>query len=102
MKTFADRERAEEAHYAHQLETLFRHRMASIRYLADWSAGVLGLEDAARAEHVDKLVTFALSQADDLDVCAKLVADLAGAGHSKALKEAEDVLAEGRARAMAA
>lgn len=80
MTNFNDRERAEEAHFAHDEEMLFRIHARRNRLLGQWAAEQMSLS-AAEAESYSKSVVQAdFEEAGDEDVIRKLLGDLTAAG----------------------
>ena len=74
MTTFNDRERAEEAKFAHDEEMQFRIHARRNRLLGQWAADRMGLS-AVEADAYAKSVV----QADE-DVVRKLLGDMVAAG----------------------
>lgn len=80
MTTFQDKERAEEAKFAHDEEMLFRIHARRNRLLGAWAAEQMGLS-AAEADAYSKAVVQAdFEEAGDEDVVRKLLGDLVSAG----------------------
>ncbi len=80
MTDFNDRERAEEAKYAHDEEVHFRIQVRRNRLLGTWAAEKMGLS-AVEAEAYGKAVVQAdFEEAGDEDVIRKLLGDLTSAG----------------------
>ena len=80
MTSFQDRERAEEAKFAHDEEMLFRIHARRNRLLGQWAADRMGLS-AVEAESYSKGVVQAdFEEAGDEDVVRKLLGDLVAAG----------------------
>ena len=80
MTTFNDRERAEEAKFAHDGEMEFRIHARRNRLLGGWAATRMGLS-AAEAEAYGKSVVQAdFEESGDEDVVRKLLGDLTLAG----------------------
>jgi hypothetical protein len=80
MTDFNDRERAEEAKYAHDEEVHFRIQVRRNKLLGAWAAEKMGLS-AVEAEGYAKAVVQAdFEEAGDEDVIRKLLGDLTSAG----------------------
>jgi hypothetical protein len=80
MTDFNDRERAEEAKFAHDEEMQFRVHARRNRLLGTWAAEKMGLS-AVEAEGYAKAVVQAdFEEAGDEDVIRKLLGDLTSAG----------------------
>ncbi|MEN9924199.1 DUF1476 domain-containing protein [Novosphingobium sp. NPDC080210] len=80
MTDFKDRERAEEAKFAHDEEMQFRIIARRNRLLGGWAAEKMGLS-AVEAEAYSKAVVQAeFEEAGDEDVIRKLLGDLVSAG----------------------
>lgn len=80
MTDFKDRERAEEAKFAHDEEMQFRVHARRNRLLGAWAAEKMGLS-AVEAEGYAKAVVQAdFEESGDEDVIRKLLGDLVSAG----------------------
>jgi hypothetical protein len=80
MTDFKDRERAEEAKFAHDGETAFRIAARRNRLLGEWAAALMGLT-AEEADAYRKAVVQAdFEETGDEDVIRKLLGDLTAAG----------------------
>ncbi|MEQ1496460.1 MAG: DUF1476 domain-containing protein [Novosphingobium sp.] len=80
MTDFNDRERAEEAKFAHDEEMQFRVHARRNRLLGTWAAEKMGLS-AVEAEGYAKAVVQAdFEESGDEDVIRKLLGDLVSAG----------------------
>lgn len=80
MTDFKDRERAEEAKFAHDGETAFRIAARRNRLLGEWAAGRMELT-AEEADAYRKAVVQAdFEETGDEDVIRKLLGDLTAAG----------------------
>ena len=78
MTTFDDRERAQEAKFAHDAELNFKAEARRNRLLGEWAAALLGKTgDDARA-YAMTVLTSDFEEPGDEDVYRKLAADLAG------------------------
>jgi len=79
MTTFNDRERGEEAKFAHDEEMMFRIAARRNRLLGAWAAELMGLS-AVEAEAYSKSVVQAdFEESGDEDVIRKLLGDLTSA-----------------------
>lgn len=78
MTTFDDRERAQEAKFAHDAELNFKAEARRNRLLGEWAAGLLGKAgDDARA-YAMTVLTSDFDEPGDEDVYRKLAGDLEG------------------------
>ncbi len=80
MTTFQDRERAEEAKFAHDQEMLFRIQARRNRLLGQWAAERMGLSAAETEGYAKGVVQTDFEEASDEDVIRKLLGDLISAG----------------------
>jgi len=80
MTTFDDRERAEEAKYAHDEEMLFRIHARRNRLVGQWAADRMGLSAVEAEAYAKSVVQADFEEAGDEDVIRKLLGDLVGAG----------------------
>jgi len=80
MTTFDDRERAEEAKFAHDAEMQFRIQARRNRLLGEWAADRMGLSTAERDAYAKAVVQADFEEAGDEDVVRKLLGDLTSAG----------------------
>ena len=80
MTTFNDRERGEEAHFAHDEEMLFRITARRNRLLGQWAAERMGLSAAETDAYAKSVVQADFEEAGDEDVIRKLLGDLTSAG----------------------
>ncbi len=80
MTTFDDRERAEEAKFAHDADMLFRIQARRNRLLGEWAAERMGLSPAEREAYAKAVVQADFEEAGDEDVIRKLLGDLTSAG----------------------
>ncbi|WP_421848378.1 DUF1476 domain-containing protein [Novosphingobium sp.] len=76
MTTFEDRERAEEAKFAHDEETLFRIQARRNKLLGHWAAVRMGLDAAETEAYARSVVQAEFEEAGDEDVVRKLLGDL--------------------------
>jgi len=80
MTTFDDRERAEEAKFAHDEEMQFRIQARRNRLLGAWAAERMGLTAAEAEAYAKSVVQADFEEAGDEDVIRKLLGDLVSAG----------------------
>lgn len=80
MTTFNDRERAEEAKYAHDEEMQFRIHARRNRLVGNWAAERMGLSAAETESYSKSVVQADFEEAGDEDVVRKLLGDLTSAG----------------------
>ena len=80
MTNFNDRERAEEAKYAHDEDTQFRIHARRNRLLGEWAAARMGLSPAETEAYAKSVVQADFEEAGHEDVVRKLIGDLISAG----------------------
>lgn len=80
MTDFKDRERAEEAKFAHDEEMLFRVHARRNRLLGQWAAERMSLSAAEAEAYAKSVVQADFEEAGDEDVVRKLLGDLISAG----------------------
>ncbi len=80
MTDFHDRERAEEAHFAHDEEMQFRITARRNRLVGQWAATRMGLSAAESEAYAKSVVQADFEEAGDEDVIRKLLGDLTSAG----------------------
>ena len=80
MTMFDDRERAEEAKFAHDEEMLFRIQARRNKLLGQWAAERMGLDAAETEAYAKSVVQAEFEEAGDEDVVRKLLGDLVSAG----------------------
>jgi hypothetical protein len=80
MTTFDDRERGEEAKFAHDEEMMFRIHARRNRLLGQWAAERMGLSAAETDAYAKSVVQADFEEASDEDVIRKLLGDLVSAG----------------------
>jgi hypothetical protein len=80
MTTFNDRERAEEAKFAHDEEMLFRIQARRNKLLGQWAAERMGLDAAETEAYARSVVQAEFEEAGDEDVIRKVLGDLLLAG----------------------
>ena len=82
MTTFDDRERGFERKFALDQEQEFKAAVRRNRALAQWAAGLMGLEGAHVEEYARAVVKSDFETPGDEDVLRKVFEDLKGAGVS--------------------
>ena len=80
MTDFNDRERAEEAKFAHDEEMLFRIQARRNRLIGEWAAARMNLSQAESEAYAKAVVQADFEEAGDEDVIRKLLGDLTSAG----------------------
>ena len=80
MTDFKDRERAEEAKFAHDEEMHFRVHARRNRLLGQWAAERMGLSAVEAEGYAKSVVQADFEEAGDEDVIRKLLGDLVSAG----------------------
>ena len=80
MTNFQDRERAEEAKFAHDADSQFRIQARRNRLLGEWAAARMGLSQAETEAYAKAVVQADFEEAGDEDVIRKLLGDLTSAG----------------------
>ncbi|MDB5724812.1 MAG: aldolase [Novosphingobium sp.] len=80
MTTFDDRERGEEAKFAHDADTMFRITARRNRLLGQWAAERMGLSVAEADAYAKAVVQADFEESGDEDVIRKLLGDLTSAG----------------------
>lgn len=80
MTSFEDRERAEEARFAHDADTLFRIQARRNRLVGEWAAERMKLSPAETDAYAKSVVQADFEEAGDEDVIRKLLGDLTAAG----------------------
>jgi len=80
MTSFEDRERAEEAKFAHDADMQFRIQARRNRLLGEWAAERMSLLPAEREAYAKAVVQADFEEAGDEDVIRKLLGDLTSAG----------------------
>lgn len=96
MTMFDDRERAEEAKFAHDEEMLFRIQARRNKLLGQWAAERMGLDAAETEAYAKSVVQAEFEEAGDEDVVRKLLGDLTSAGvdiDDSAIRQALDAKA---------
>ena len=80
MTNFNDRERAEEAKFAHDDEVHFRIQVRRNKLLGAWAAEKMGLSAVEAEAYAKAVVQADFEEAGDEDVIRKLLGDLTSAG----------------------
>jgi len=80
MTNFQDRERAEEAKFAHDSEMEFRIHARRNRLMGVWAAERMGLTPAEAEGYAKSVVQADFEESGDEDVIRKLLGDLISAG----------------------
>ena len=80
MTDFHDRERAEEAKFAHDEEMHFRIHARRNRLLGQWAAEKMGLSAVEAEAYAKSVVQADFEESSDEDVIRKLLGDLVSAG----------------------
>ena len=80
MTDFNDRERAEEAKFAHDEEMHFRITARRNRLLGAWAADLMKLSSVEAESYAKAVVQADFEEAGDEDVIRKLLGDLISAG----------------------
>ncbi|MEJ5978773.1 DUF1476 domain-containing protein [Novosphingobium sp. PS1R-30] len=94
MTTFEDRERGEEAKFAHDEEMQFRIQARRNRLLGQWAAERMGLSAAETEGYAKGVVQADFEEAGDEDVIRKLLGDLVSAGVDASEGEVRTALAD--------
>ncbi len=79
MTDFNDRERAEEAKFAMNEETMFKIAARRNRLLGEWAAGLMNLTEEETDAYKKAVVQADFEEAGDEDVIRKLLGDLTAA-----------------------
>lgn len=80
MTSFQDRERAEEAKFAHDADTQFRIQARRNRLVGEWAAARMNLSQAETEAYAKAVVQADFEEAGDEDVIRKLLGDITAAG----------------------
>jgi hypothetical protein len=80
MTDFRDRERGEEAKFAHDEDMAFRIMARRNRLLGQWAAGQMGLTAEETDAYAREVVQAEFEDAGDEDVIRKVLGDLTSAG----------------------
>ena len=93
MTSFQDRERAEEAKFAHDADTQFRIQARRNRLVGEWAAERMKLSQAETEAYAKAVVQADFEEAGDEDVIRKLLGDLTAAGVDTSEAEVRAALA---------
>jgi hypothetical protein len=80
MTDFNDRERGEEAKFAHDEDMAFRVAARRNRLLGQWAAEKMGLTPEETAAYASEVVQAEFEEAGDEDVIRKVLGDLTSPG----------------------
>jgi hypothetical protein len=80
MTNFNDRERGEEAKFAHDEDMAFRIAARRNRLLGQWAAAKMGLTAEETDAYAKEVVQAEFEEAGDEDVIRKVLGDLTNAG----------------------
>ncbi|HEY7806850.1 MAG TPA: DUF1476 domain-containing protein [Croceibacterium sp.] len=80
MTDFRDRERGEEAKFAHDENMAFRILARRNRLLGHWAAEKMGLTSEETGAYATEVVQAEFEEGGDEDVIRKVLGDLVGAG----------------------
>ena len=102
MPTFQDRQKAEEAKYAHDQELEFKVNARRNKLLGLWAAGLMGLGGETAEAYARDVVQVDFEEPGPEDVYRKVAADLAAKmvsiSEHRIRREMEDLLVEARAQ----
>lgn len=87
MTQFNDRERAEEAKYSLDQQSLFKARARRDKLVGLWAAGVLGLSGSEAEDYAKAVVISDLEEPGDEDVIRKILKDFDDKGVNKGREE---------------
>ena len=93
MTSFQDRERAEEAKFAHDADMVFRIQARRNRLLGEWAAHRMDLSQAETESYAKGVVQADFEESGDEDVVRKLLGDLTSAGIDVSEADVRDALA---------
>jgi hypothetical protein len=81
MTTFQDREKGEEARFAHDAELRFKAEARRVKLLAFWAAELMGLSELkGRQAYAEEVIAADFQEAGDEDVFRKISGDLKAKG----------------------
>ncbi|MDL2351777.1 MAG: DUF1476 domain-containing protein [Pseudomonadota bacterium] len=92
MTDFNDRERAEEAKFAHDEEMHFRVHARRNRLVGNWAAERMGLSSVEAEAYAKSVVQADFEESGDEDVVRKLLGDLTSAGIEASEAEVREAL----------
>ena len=99
MTTFDDRERAEEAKFAHDADMQFRIQARRNRLLGEWASREMGLSDVESDAYAREVVHAEFEEGGDEAVIRKLIGDLTAAGVETDEASVRDALTRNEAEA---
>jgi hypothetical protein len=99
MTTFQDRERSEEAKFAHDEDMKFRIQARCNRLLAQWAADRMGLPESELESYAKAVVQADIKETGDDDVFRKVFGDLVMAGVAAQEDEVRSALTAKQAEA---
>lgn len=100
MTTFDDREKAEEAKFAHDASLRFKAEARRNKHLAHWASAQIGINAADDvSNYVAEVIAADMARSGHEDVLAKIKADFDAKGVSIGEAEIEAKIAEFDARA---
>ena len=76
MSSFDDREKGFEKKFAHDEEREFKISARKNKYLGQWAAKIMGLNEEKEKEYIQSVIKADFAEAGDEDVFRKLQADL--------------------------
>ena len=76
MSSFDDREKGFEKKFAHDEEREFKISARKNKYLGQWAAKIMGLNEEGEKEYIQSVIKADFAEAGDEDVFRKLQADL--------------------------
>jgi len=80
MNTFKDREKSFEKKYAHDEEKIFKINARRNKYLGEWVAEKIKLNEEEKKNYIEEVIKSDFSEPGDQDVFRKLKEDLLKAG----------------------
>ena len=80
MAIFDDREKGQEAKYAHDQETVFKISARRNKLLGLWAAGEMGLTPTQAEDYAKAVIVADMAEAGEEDVFRKVYADLLAKG----------------------
>lgn len=95
MSSFDDREKGEEAKFAHDASLRFRAEARRNKHLAHWASAQMGMENADEiANYVAEVIAADMARSGYEDVVAKIVGDLEAKGVAVEARTVEAKIAE--------
>ena len=86
MSGFSDREKSQEAKFAHDSELRFKAEARRNKLLGLWAAQHMGLSDEHAKQYAAEVVASDFEEAGDEDVFRKIAADLDGKADEAAIR----------------